>query len=263
MKRRYEINPAYAHLEAEILSVPERFEQEGETIYVARNTLKVLETGGIRMCVKSFKRPHILNKLVYAFFRKPKAERSYTYARRFQEMGIGTPEPVAFIAYRKGAGLTDSYYICLHLEEAITVRGIKELPAEEQDEAYEGIASFTYDFHRKGVYFTDHSAGNTLITRDKEGGFRYALVDLNRTRFGDSPVSYKKGLKNLSMLELPPERLQVIARKYASLWGKDPEQASQRLICLTARHNRHVRRKSWLRNTRRAIKRRLFPQNGR
>ena len=38
----YQINPKYAYLEKEILSVPIRFDKEGELIYKGRNILKVL-----------------------------------------------------------------------------------------------------------------------------------------------------------------------------------------------------------------------------
>lgn len=53
----YEINPEYRYLEKEILNIPERFQREGEVIYKGRNLLKVLEVGGIKMCVKSYKKP--------------------------------------------------------------------------------------------------------------------------------------------------------------------------------------------------------------
>lgn len=259
MRRAYEINPAYIHLKQEILSIPERFDREGETIYTGRNTLKVIEVAGVRMCIKSFKHPHIINKFVYAFFRKSKAERSFLYASHLQELGVGTPEPIACILYKDRFGLTKSYYICRQLDHVMTIRGIKELPLGEQDFVYSRFADFTYDFHRKGVYFVDHSPGNTLIGIDKEGQPHFWLVDLNRTKFGSSAVPYEKGLKNLSMLELPEDKLRVIAEEYASLWHKDKAEAVRELIHLTEEHNKYVERKSWLRDTRRAVKRRLCP----
>ena len=47
----YEINPEYRYLEKEILSIPERFQREGEVIYIGRNLLKVLDVGGIKLCL--------------------------------------------------------------------------------------------------------------------------------------------------------------------------------------------------------------------
>ena len=98
--------------------------------------------------------------------------------------------------------------------------------------------------------------GNTLV-RKAADGYHFSLVDLNRTRF--MPVSYKKGLKNLSMLELDDHMLRVIGKEYAMLTGKDEQLTGDRLIAFTRAHDAHVKRKDFIRNTRRMIKRRLFP----
>lgn len=253
---KYQINPKYANLEKEILSVPMRFDQEGELIYKGRNILKVLNIGGIRMCIKSFKYPHIINKIAYAYFRKSKAERSYLYATRFVELGIGTPEPVAYILFRDKLGLTYSYYISLQLDNVPTLRGLFQLPEEEQMNAFRAFTCFTYDFHQKGVYFVDHSLGNTLVKKDNDGIYHFWLVDLNRTQF--KTVSPWKGLKNLSMLELPEFLLQVIGKEYATLTHEDKDKMVKKLILFTRAHNEHVKRKDFIRDTRRMIKRRLF-----
>jgi hypothetical protein len=42
-----------------------------------RNVIKRIEIGGIAMAVKSFKRPNWINRLVYRYWRKSKAHRSY------------------------------------------------------------------------------------------------------------------------------------------------------------------------------------------
>lgn len=252
---RYEINPAYKHLEKEILAIPERFAHESELIYKGRNVLKVLEVGGVRMCVKSFKKPHLINQVAYIYFRKSKAERSFAYASRFVELGVSTPRPVAYLLYRDKVGLTSSYYICLQEEEVCTLRGVLEWPLAEQEEAFRAFTRFTYDFQQKGIYFIDHSMGNTLVRREKEG-FHFALVDLNRTRF--MPVSCLKGLKNLSMLELDDHMLQVIGEEYASLTGQEKAGMVKKLILFTRAHDAHVKRKDFIRDTRRMIKRRLF-----
>lgn len=253
---QYEVNPKYQYLEPCLLTIPERFEREGEVIYKGRNTLKVFDYLGVRLCVKSFKVPHLINKMVYAYFRKSKAERSFRFATRFVDLGIGTPAPVAYLVFRNNFGVSHSYYISLQQDCDFTFRGIATLPEVEQDEVYRAFARFTYDFHAKGVFFVDHSPGNTLIKKDASGQWHFWLVDLNRTRFGK--VSTEEGLKNLCMLELPDDKLTVIAREYARLTNSDPEKMVSTLITLTRKHNQHVKRKDWIRDTRRAIKRCLF-----
>ena len=61
-----------------------------------RNTIKLFELEGKTINVKSFKVPSFYNKVVYKFFRKSKARRSYEYANRLLKYGIGTPQPIAF-----------------------------------------------------------------------------------------------------------------------------------------------------------------------
>lgn len=249
----YQINPKYKHLEKDILSLPERFKNEGEVIYTGRNILKVIECGGIPMCIKSFKTPHLINKIAYAHFRKSKAERSFLYATRFLKLKINTPEPIAYIVYKDNIGLTHSYYICQQINYEYTFRGIINLPPNDKEQALREFVCFTYNFHQRGVYFTDHSAGNTLIKRDESGKFHFYLVDLNRTKF--KKVSDREGLRNLSNLEATHDMLRIMADEYAFLTHAESEKTAKKLIQLTESHNKATERKSFIRNTRRKIKR--------
>lgn len=249
----YQINPKYKHLEKDILSLPERFKNEGEVIYTGRNILKVIKCGGIPMCIKSFKTPHLINKIAYAHFRKSKAERSFLYATRFLKLKINTPEPIAYIVYKDNIGLTHSYYICQQINYEYTFRGIINLPPNDKEQALREFVCFTYNFHQRGVYFTDHSAGNTLIKRDESGKFHFYLVDLNRTKF--KKVSDREGLRNLSNLEATHDMLRIMADEYAFLTHAESEKTAKKLIQLTEAHNKATERKSFIRNTRRKIKR--------
>ena len=60
---KYEINPAFLARKAEIMALPVRFEQEGQIIYRGRNLIKIMTLDDLQINVKSFKRPHILNRL--------------------------------------------------------------------------------------------------------------------------------------------------------------------------------------------------------
>ncbi len=61
-----------------------------------RNKIKLFELEGKTINIKSFKIPHLINKIAYKYFRKSKARRSYEYANRLIENGIGTPQPIAY-----------------------------------------------------------------------------------------------------------------------------------------------------------------------
>ena len=249
---QFQIQTEYLPIKNELLSIPERFDTEGETIYVGRNTLKVFEIGNEKFCVKSFQIPHVVNRFAYAYIRKSKAERSFLYASRFLSMGINTPAPVAFMVYRNLWGVNRSYYIYKWQPCDCTFRGIATSFPDEKDEVYKAFARFTYDFHSKGVYFIDYSAGNTLVRKEEDGSWHFWLIDLNRTNFVEVPP--RLGIKNLARLELPEASLRVIAGEYARLRGEDPEEMSRLLIELTGKNNDRVVRKSHLRAFRKKIK---------
>lgn len=237
----WHIAPAYRHLEKEILQIPLCFQETGEVISSARNVLKRMEIGGIPMNVKSFQLPHWINRIAYAWLRKSKARRSFEYASLLLSKQIGTPEPVAYIEERKGLGLGSSYYICLQLEN---VRTFKQLTLEKPADWREMLCAFTrftYDFQQKGIYFIDHSPGNTLIRRTGEGEFRFYLVDLNRMKF--RTLDRETGLKNFYRLGMDEEMCAVVATEYARLTGGEVDRMVRQLTSWTLTHNDAVRKK--------------------
>src|SRR6187431_379834 len=74
-----------------------------------RNVIKLFESEGMTMNIKSFKIPSLINKITYRYFRKSKARRSYEYAMLLLEKGIGTPQPIAYFENYNWMGLKDSY----------------------------------------------------------------------------------------------------------------------------------------------------------
>ena len=46
-----------------------------------RNTIKLFEVYGVTLNIKSFKIPNLINSIIYKFFRKSKARRSYEFAK--------------------------------------------------------------------------------------------------------------------------------------------------------------------------------------
>lgn len=220
MKIKYEINPAYRSLREEILAVPGRFEREGEVIYDCRNIIKVMSLGSLRVNVKSFKPPHILNRYVYAWLRKSKAERSFRVALRLLEKDILTPDPIAYIVYREKMGITRSYYISVQQECDYVLKDMLIQRPPDVLDLFRQYVRYVYELQRKGVFFVDLNVGNTLICRNG-GAPLFYLVDLNRTKF--KKVSHREGMANFCRIDLWEPDLQFLIEEYCGLTGEKPK----------------------------------------
>jgi len=98
---RGEINPKYKELESFLKELPANFDHSGELIYEGRNTIRTFYVKGYLLNVKSFKIPHLINKIAYAWLRGSKAKHSYLYAMKLIKKGASTPEPVACVEVLK------------------------------------------------------------------------------------------------------------------------------------------------------------------
>ena len=81
------VNPKYTHLQKQIEEIPKFFADEGKVVYDGRNILKRISLDNVDVVVKSFKKPHIINRVVYSYFRQSKAARSYIYSMELQYSG--------------------------------------------------------------------------------------------------------------------------------------------------------------------------------
>lgn len=235
------VAPDYQYLEEEICKIPQYFQEKGVVITSSRNVIKRIEAGGLSLNVKSFKVPHWINRIAYAYLRKSKARRSFEYACLLLDKQVGTPAPVAYLEQKDAKGLTASYYVSLHLEGVETFKQMTEKRPADLTQMLQAFTRFTYDFQQKGIYFMDHSPGNTLIQREGEGQFRFYLVDLNRMKF--KVPGQEEGLKNFYRLGMDREMCRIVATEYALLTGGDPDEMCRKLIGWVETHNEAVRKK--------------------
>ena len=216
----------------------------------ARNKIRLIEKEGLIINVKSFKIPNLLNKVVYRYFRKSKAKRSFEFANYLIENNIGTPTPIAYFENYSALGLRDSYYMSEHLTTALTFRELVTQPNYPDHEIIlRQFTKFSYDLHQKGIEFMDHSPGNTLIKKDAEHQYSFYLVDLNRMKFHDS-MSIDLRMKNLSRLTPKKEMVAIMSNEYATLSHEDENQVFQLLWHETAdfqqRYHKKIRLKKKL-----------------
>src|SRR5690606_28482897 len=131
-------------------------------------------------------------------FRKSKAQRSYEYANKLVQLGIGTPQPIAYFELPKALTFYKSYYISEHAAYDFTYRELNhDFEMESHEAILRAFTRFTFDLHQKEVHFLDHSPGNTLI-QITDDGYKFLLVDLNRMEF--RPLDLVTRIKNFSRL---------------------------------------------------------------
>ncbi|MGB3452601.1 MAG: lipopolysaccharide kinase InaA family protein [Moheibacter sp.] len=248
----FEINPAFKDSKNEILSAFLNFDNSGEKfINGERNKIKIFEISGNRVNIKSFKIPNKLNQLVYKYFRKSKARRSFEFANKLIEKGIGTPTPVGFQENYSGIGLQRSFYASLHQDYDLTYRElveVKDFPDEVN--ILQQFTRFCYKMHEAGIEFKDHSPGNTLIKKQDDGTYQFFLVDLNRMNFHDS-MDISLRMKNLSRLTPKKEMVRIMADEYSKVSGNDAEKLFDLLWNDTEKFQKKYHRKQ---NTKKKLK---------
>jgi hypothetical protein len=165
--------------------------------------------------------PNAINKIAYRFFRKSKAERSYSYACQLTNLGIGTPQPVAFYEFESVLFFGKSFYISHHQNCDFTFRELTfnfNIPNHET--ILRAFTRFTFKLHENNVNFLDHSPGNTLIDIN-QGDYKFYLVDLNRMNF--EIMSFQERLRNFSKLTTHRNMVEVMSDEYAKCINEDYE----------------------------------------
>jgi tRNA A-37 threonylcarbamoyl transferase component Bud32 len=150
--------------------------------------------GGVLNCIK--------NQL-----RRSKANRSYTAAKRAQELGISVPEHLAAIEKRVRGVLVESFLITRAVEEAVPLqRFVKERFPQEKEASVihskrdfiRGAADFLSRVHSKGMEHNDLKGAN-IIVRPVEDRYEFYVLDLDCALFRKQ-VSMSAIVRNLVQL---------------------------------------------------------------
>jgi len=216
------LSPISKFEENEIHELIAGFHKSGEKVGKGdRNTIKNFPLGDQLVTVKAFKVPNLINKIVYRFFRKSKAARSFDNAIFLLENKIGTPKPIAYLEERKLLTFGKSYYISDFIEADLTYRELIRQPNyPDRENIVRQFTRFTYDLHEKGILFKDHSPGNTLIMK-RGDTYDFYLVDLNRMDF--KPLNFEERIINFIRLTSKEDMVAIMSDEYAKLapWSYD------------------------------------------
>lgn len=240
---KIKLAPHFAVQREKILSYLENFDHLGTLVGEgARNKIKLFDLEGKIINVKSFKIPNKFNQVVYKYFRKSKAERSFDYAQTLISKQIGTPAPVAYAEDDSSVLFNESFYISEHLEYDLTYRELVTNPElEDHEQLLRAFTRFTYELHENQIEFLDHSPGNTLIQLNG-GKPQFFLVDLNRMNF--KPLNFEERMKNFSRLTPKKEMVEVMADEYSKFIVEDKGEVYERMWYHTNRFQEaHLRKK--------------------
>ena len=184
-----------------------------------RNVIKTMTIDGVLVNVKSFRTPNVINKIVYRFFRKSKAQRSFEYAQYLENHDFGTPKPLGYFENNSALIFRDSYYASEHLKADLTYRELTtDLNYPNHEDILRAFTRFSFKLHQNGINFLDHSPGNTLIVLNNDD-YKFYLVDLNRMQFG--PMDFLTRMKNFSKLTTHKPMVKVMSSEYAKVSGED------------------------------------------
>jgi hypothetical protein len=231
---KYIFNPSFKTSNNQIINCINEFDNEGILFGDGqRNKIKLFDLDGKTINIKSFKIPNLINQIAYKYFRKSKARRSYEYANRLIENGIGTPQSIAYAENFKLLGLEKSFYISEHLQAELTFRELVLQPYyPDHENILRQFTRFTFDLHQKGIEFLDHSPGNTLIKKGTEGNYHFYLVDLNRMNFHDV-MDFDSRMRNFNRLTPKTEMLAIMSDEYAKLYSKKYDEVFAKMCFYT------------------------------
>lgn len=222
------VNPDFDNLDEFVYNIPDRFDNDGNTIHAGRNTIKIFEEKEYKIVVKSFRIPIFINRVIYGVFRASKARRSYEYAEKLIKLGIGTPTPIGYYEQRNAFLFSNSYYVSLQSECSHTFNDlINNQQFPERNDILKAISRFTAELHEKGILHQDYSAGNILF-KHKNNKIEIEILDLNRMRFGK--VDLEKGCKNFERLNIDSESLTLMAKEYAIVRDFDQQTCIEKVL---------------------------------
>ena len=180
------IHPDYLQYEPFIRKIPSG-NYEAEEVYCnKRNTVERVRIQDSLFVVKKYKRPTLANCVIYTWFRKSKARRSFEYAQKLLKAGVATAGPVAYIEIKKYGFFHTGYFISEFIPYT-TLNDIDRLNEQDLDLAKDDFISFTANLHKKNIIPLDYNKGNIFFYKEGEH-FNFALVDINRIKFGKATL---------------------------------------------------------------------------
>ena len=202
-------------------------QKENQVIYDKRNIIKIVEFEGKKYVVKSFKTPHLLNQVVYRFFRDSKAKRSFENSIQLRRLDIHTPEPVGYIEFPTRFRFKESFYISDLFDFDFEIRAVfADENFEDRENILKQFIEYTHKLHKKNIYHIDYSPGNILV-RKIGSTYLFSIIDVNRMQFIE--LDNKLRMKSISKLTKSSKDNQLMIQHYAKISKLDEAELQKAL----------------------------------
>jgi len=213
-----------------IENIRTHFSEASNSIWDKRNKIKIISLEEESIAIKSFKIPHMINKIAYTFLRDSKAKRSYINSLKILEF---VPKPIAYAEFERFGLFHDSYFLCEQYHYDFTIREpLTQKDFKNKAAIFKQFAAFTYALHQSGAEHLDYSPGNILIKKISDTLYEFKVIDVNRMKF--KVFTQEEQLENFSKLWAEDDDLSMIAKFYAELINLDEEKAIS--LALKASH---------------------------
>lgn len=166
---------------------------------------------------------------------------------RLRNLGVDTPEEVAFVEERRYGILKVSYFFSLYSDYRPVMELIegKALDANIQKGLFDQLATFIHHIHWAGILHRDLNIGNILCAEKQPGVFSFQLIDTNRMEFRQN-LSMLMRMRNLRRLSCPLTVYLSILERYALIVRSERDSLQLKGIWYRLLFERRIRFKSRL-----------------
>lgn len=240
MSSKKVINPEFSHLEQRLQDIVAGNYTPDFVYCNKRNVVERVVIEGKAYVVKRYKRPQLINKIAYRFFRKSKARRAYEYALQLLENGVDTPRPVAYFETYANGLFDTGYFISEYMpHRLLNTLFDSDVSAEERRSVLCDFIDYLGALHSAGIVPMDLNAGNVFY--HKQGaGYKFALTDINRMKFNAVAQSCDT-MRSLEQCFYPMPQLYELVMLYCEKNDLEPLEVMHDVLVLRVKRRRRNR----------------------
>lgn len=218
------LNPKYSKLHPALEHIEELF-AEGEVVQQAFNEIRTVKVDGLELSIKKYGQKRV-RKL--KFYKMAKGKKAYIGQRLLRERGYDSPEPVAFVRFRRHMLTSRTYFVTVKSPLRYTLTDLSRFPAQEQHDIIRAFAAYVARLHSDGFLHRNFKSKHILFDI-KDGAYRFSLIDVNRVHKG-RVVSVEKGLHSMGRLTGDDAFFKELSACYAEARGVNADDCYRMVI---------------------------------